>query len=194
MSGQELTSTPTACPPISPRPVLAHARVPPRRRPVHESRVHRYNKFIQIAARATRAGLKEEERLKADKRNAVTLKWQSWKEGKGGPQVRYQSRFAPPAARLCRRCKPRQRQRGRAGLGVHNVEQALIFCVRARAGVGRPSHRRHTLNDRPRRGRTYAGSGDADWRASPRWTKGRAGGSGRRSELKDSERPQTSFF
>ena len=50
--------------------------------------LHRYNKFIQIAARATRAGLKEEERLKADKRNAVTLKWQSWKDGKGGPQVR----------------------------------------------------------------------------------------------------------
>ena len=47
----------------------------------------RFNKYIQIAARATRNALKEEERLKAEKRGAVTLKWQTWKDGKGSAQV-----------------------------------------------------------------------------------------------------------
>jgi F-type H+-transporting ATPase subunit epsilon len=49
---------------------------------------HRFNKYIQIAARATRQALKEEERLKADKRGTISLKWQTWKDGKGGVQVR----------------------------------------------------------------------------------------------------------
>ena len=49
---------------------------------------NRFNKYISIAARATRQALKEEERLKADKRGTVTLKWQTWKEGKGSAQVR----------------------------------------------------------------------------------------------------------
>lgn len=46
-----------------------------------------FNKYISIAARATRQALKEEERLAADKRNPVTLKWQTWKDGKGSAQV-----------------------------------------------------------------------------------------------------------
>lgn len=41
-----------------------------------------------IAARATRQALKEEERLKAEKRGAITLKWQTWQNGKGSAQVR----------------------------------------------------------------------------------------------------------
>lgn len=49
----------------------------------------RFNKYVQIAARATRQGLKEEERLKAEKRGAVSLKWQEWKAGRGGVQVSY---------------------------------------------------------------------------------------------------------
>lgn len=50
---------------------------------------HSFNKYIQIAGRATRNALKEEERLKAEKRNTVTLKWQTWKDGKGSAQVRF---------------------------------------------------------------------------------------------------------
>lgn len=46
-----------------------------------------YNKYIQIAARATRTALKEEERVIAEKRGSVTLKWQTWKDGKGSAQV-----------------------------------------------------------------------------------------------------------
>ncbi|ORY88648.1 mitochondrial ATP synthase epsilon chain-domain-containing protein [Leucosporidium creatinivorum] len=42
-----------------------------------------FNKYISIAARATRSALKEEQRAIADKRGTVTLKWQTWKEGKG---------------------------------------------------------------------------------------------------------------
>ncbi|KAM0750363.1 hypothetical protein T439DRAFT_326332 [Meredithblackwellia eburnea MCA 4105] len=46
-----------------------------------------YNKYLQIAGRATRAALKEEERVQADKRNAISLRWQEWKDGKGGAQT-----------------------------------------------------------------------------------------------------------
>lgn len=46
-----------------------------------------FNKAIQVAARATRTALKEEERLLAEKRGAVTLKWQTWENGKGSAQV-----------------------------------------------------------------------------------------------------------
>ncbi|KAK4056095.1 hypothetical protein OIO90_002826 [Microbotryomycetes sp. JL221] len=43
---------------------------------------HGFNKYIQIAARATRQALKEEERLKAERRGDITLKFQTWKDGK----------------------------------------------------------------------------------------------------------------
>ncbi|GAA5981927.1 hypothetical protein JCM5350_006567 [Sporobolomyces pararoseus] len=41
-----------------------------------------FNKYIQVAARATRQALKEEERLAAEKRGVVTLKYQQWSQGK----------------------------------------------------------------------------------------------------------------
>jgi F-type H+-transporting ATPase subunit epsilon len=61
----------------------------PRARLVTQSGESRFNKYISIAARATRQALKEEERVAAQKRNEVSLKVQDWKGGKSqGPQVR----------------------------------------------------------------------------------------------------------
>ena len=48
----------------------------------------RFNKYISVAARATRQALKEEQRLAAERRAAVTLKVQHWENGKAGPSVR----------------------------------------------------------------------------------------------------------
>ncbi|GAA5879286.1 hypothetical protein JCM16303_003149 [Sporobolomyces ruberrimus] len=42
----------------------------------------RFNKYIQVAARATRQALKEEQRVAAEKRGVVTLKYQKWADGK----------------------------------------------------------------------------------------------------------------
>ncbi|KAG0655028.1 hypothetical protein C6P46_001274 [Rhodotorula mucilaginosa] len=44
-----------------------------------------FNKYISVAARATRQALKEEQRLAAERRAAVTLKVQHWENGKAGP-------------------------------------------------------------------------------------------------------------
>ncbi|KDN51959.1 hypothetical protein K437DRAFT_254692 [Tilletiaria anomala UBC 951] len=41
-----------------------------------------YNKYASICARATRQGLKEQERVKADRRGEMSLRYQEWKEGK----------------------------------------------------------------------------------------------------------------
>ena len=54
--------------------------------------LYRYNKYTQIAARALRASLKEEERVVAEKRGLTILRYQRWEKGQGGPQVR-----APPS-------------------------------------------------------------------------------------------------
>ncbi|BGP13085.1 hypothetical protein JCM10213v2_001004 [Rhodosporidiobolus nylandii] len=43
-----------------------------------------FNKYIQVASRATRQALKEESRVAAEKRAAVTLKVQKWEQGKAG--------------------------------------------------------------------------------------------------------------
>ncbi|GAA5823710.1 hypothetical protein JCM3770_006686 [Rhodotorula araucariae] len=43
-----------------------------------------FNKYVSIAARATRAALKEEQRVVAERRAAVTLKVQKWENGKAG--------------------------------------------------------------------------------------------------------------
>lgn len=48
-----------------------------------------YNKYTSICARATRQALKEEERVKAEKRGYMALRYQEWKEGKAGDQVRF---------------------------------------------------------------------------------------------------------
>ncbi|RPD66582.1 hypothetical protein L226DRAFT_202932 [Lentinus tigrinus ALCF2SS1-7] len=50
--------------------------------------VFTYNKYTQIAARALRASLKEEERVAAEKRGLTILRYQHWQHGQGGPQVR----------------------------------------------------------------------------------------------------------
>lgn len=55
----------------------------------------RYNKYTQIAARALRASLKEEERVAAEKRGLTVLRYQHWEKGQGGPQVRPQSSNIP---------------------------------------------------------------------------------------------------
>ncbi|KAA8913300.1 mitochondrial ATP synthase epsilon chain-domain-containing protein [Sphaerosporella brunnea] len=43
-----------------------------------------YNKYLQIAARAIRKSLKEEARLKAEKRGPLELKYVKWENGKQG--------------------------------------------------------------------------------------------------------------
>lgn len=47
----------------------------------------RYNKYTQIAARAVRQSLKENERVVAEKRGLTALRYQHWEGGKGGEQV-----------------------------------------------------------------------------------------------------------
>ncbi|KAI0683343.1 mitochondrial ATP synthase epsilon chain-domain-containing protein [Cytidiella melzeri] len=47
-----------------------------------------FNKYSQIAARALRQSLKETERVAAEKRGATILRYQEWKGGQGGQQVR----------------------------------------------------------------------------------------------------------
>ncbi|KAI0723795.1 mitochondrial ATP synthase epsilon chain-domain-containing protein [Cerioporus squamosus] len=49
--------------------------------------VFTYNKYTQIAARALRASLKEEERVVAEKRGLTALRYQRWENGQGGPQT-----------------------------------------------------------------------------------------------------------
>ncbi|KAI0807865.1 mitochondrial ATP synthase epsilon chain-domain-containing protein, partial [Fomes fomentarius] len=49
--------------------------------------VFTYNKYTQIAARALRASLKEEERVAAEKRGLTVLRYQHWEKGQGGPQT-----------------------------------------------------------------------------------------------------------
>ncbi|TFK19149.1 hypothetical protein FA15DRAFT_674678 [Coprinopsis marcescibilis] len=46
-----------------------------------------YNKYAQITARAIRNSLKEEGRVAAEKRGQTSVRYQEWKEGKGGQQV-----------------------------------------------------------------------------------------------------------
>ncbi|BGP22001.1 hypothetical protein JCM10295v2_000878 [Rhodotorula toruloides] len=41
-----------------------------------------FNKYVQVAARATRQALKEEQRVAAERRGVVTLKVQKWENGK----------------------------------------------------------------------------------------------------------------
>ncbi|KAH8080909.1 mitochondrial ATP synthase epsilon chain-domain-containing protein [Filobasidium floriforme] len=45
-----------------------------------------YNKYTQIASRAVRTGLKESERVGAEKRANIGVKYQQWENGKGGEQ------------------------------------------------------------------------------------------------------------
>ncbi|CAL1705358.1 unnamed protein product [Somion occarium] len=49
--------------------------------------VFTYNKYTQIAARALRQSLKEEERVAAEKRGQTILRYQKWENGQGGQQV-----------------------------------------------------------------------------------------------------------
>ncbi|KZT58166.1 hypothetical protein CALCODRAFT_482556 [Calocera cornea HHB12733] len=46
-----------------------------------------YNKYSQIAARALRAGLKEDARVQAEKRGFTALRFQEWENGQPGEQV-----------------------------------------------------------------------------------------------------------
>ncbi|KAI0080545.1 hypothetical protein K474DRAFT_1657688 [Panus rudis PR-1116 ss-1] len=52
---------------------------------------YRFNKYSQIAARALRNSLKEEQRVAAEKRGLTILRYQKWENGQGGPQVRSKS-------------------------------------------------------------------------------------------------------
>ncbi|KAI0647497.1 mitochondrial ATP synthase epsilon chain-domain-containing protein [Trametes meyenii] len=49
--------------------------------------VFTYNKYTQIAARALRSSLKEEERVAAEKRGLTILRYQRWENGQGGQQT-----------------------------------------------------------------------------------------------------------
>ncbi|KZT09686.1 uncharacterized protein LAESUDRAFT_646462 [Laetiporus sulphureus 93-53] len=49
--------------------------------------VFTYNKYTQIAARALRQSLKENERVAAEKRGLTILRYQHWQNGVGGQQV-----------------------------------------------------------------------------------------------------------
>jgi F-type H+-transporting ATPase subunit epsilon len=53
-----------------------------------DGRLNRYNKYMQIAARAVRQSLKENERLAAEKRGLTSVRYQYWENGVGGQQVR----------------------------------------------------------------------------------------------------------
>jgi len=46
-----------------------------------------YNKYAQIAARALRQSLQENERVAAEKRGLTILRYQKWENGVGGQQV-----------------------------------------------------------------------------------------------------------
>jgi len=46
-----------------------------------------FTKYISVTARATRQCLKEEERVKSEKRGDVGLRYQQWENGKAGEQV-----------------------------------------------------------------------------------------------------------
>lgn len=72
-----------------------------------------FQKYVQVAGRATRQALKEEERLKSEKRGTISLKWQEWKDGKGGVQASFPVPLR--CADLCRpgSCPP-SRRRNRA--------------------------------------------------------------------------------
>lgn len=48
-----------------------------------------YNKYTQIASRAVRQGLKESERVAAEKRAQIGLRVQTWENGVGGEQVSF---------------------------------------------------------------------------------------------------------
>lgn len=48
---------------------------------------HRYNKYTSICARATRQCLKEADRVKAERRGEMALRYQEWKEGKASDSV-----------------------------------------------------------------------------------------------------------
>jgi F-type H+-transporting ATPase subunit epsilon len=50
--------------------------------------LNRYNKYMQIAARAVRQSLTENERLAAEKRGLTMVRYQYWENGVGGQQVR----------------------------------------------------------------------------------------------------------
>lgn len=52
-----------------------------------------FNKYSQIAARALRQSLKETERVAAEKRGSTILRYQQWKDGQGGQQVRLYLHF-----------------------------------------------------------------------------------------------------
>ncbi len=52
---------------------------------------HRFNKYSQIAARAVRSSLKEEQRVISEKRGVTNLRYQKWENGQGGQQVRLTS-------------------------------------------------------------------------------------------------------
>ncbi|KAG7442525.1 uncharacterized protein BT62DRAFT_386478 [Guyanagaster necrorhizus] len=49
--------------------------------------VFSFNKYSEIAARALRASLKEDQRVLAEKRGLTSLKYQKWENGQGGQQV-----------------------------------------------------------------------------------------------------------
>ncbi|CEH13422.1 mitochondrial atp epsilon chain [Ceraceosorus bombacis] len=46
-----------------------------------------YNKYTQIAGQATRAALKEAERVEADRRGVLSLRYQEWKDGQSGEHI-----------------------------------------------------------------------------------------------------------
>ncbi|KAF8889880.1 mitochondrial ATP synthase epsilon chain-domain-containing protein [Infundibulicybe gibba] len=54
--------------------------------PCHSCRFS-FNKYSQIAARAVRSSLKEEQRVAAEKRGLTALRYQHWEDGKGGQQT-----------------------------------------------------------------------------------------------------------
>lgn len=70
--------------------IARNLRARPRRCPpcpLRHCALHSFNKYIQVAARATRQALKEEERVAAEKRGTITLKYQKWAEGKPSTAV-----------------------------------------------------------------------------------------------------------
>ncbi|GAA95625.1 uncharacterized protein L969DRAFT_92755 [Mixia osmundae IAM 14324] len=91
-----------------------------------------FNKWISITARATRQALKEDARVKAERRGDISLRYQEWKAGKAGEQAsRDSSELRGLCSRLlaCRLGSSRRWKDIRRSLGSHKPMQGLSCIV-----------------------------------------------------------------
>jgi len=85
--------------------------------------IRSFNRYAQVAARALRSSLKEEQRLAAEKRGTTSLRYQQWENGQGGPQVCLSSVHHLPFSQL----SSDYFERGREGCIEIALDPALIL-------------------------------------------------------------------